>query len=121
MLVRAALLALCLLPGCSTTPAGDEWDRYQLKMGDKTTKTPELGKGLEGRMVEGRKVYTVQLNFEISTEGKVTHAEVHRSDAPERLQWAAIRTIKRLRFGPQKQPMRIRQTLTFNDLKVEPG
>lgn len=108
-----------LSSSCSTaTKRADEWDRYVIKPAEEK---PVFGKGLEGRMVDGKKVYTVQVEFFVSKEGKVVHAFVHRSDSPEKLQWAAVKTIKRLHFGPQKRPFRTRQTIIFNGLKVEPG
>lgn len=110
-----------LSSSCSPATKKDEWDRYVLKPVEDRTKPPVFGEGLEGRMVDGKKVYTVQVEFFVSKEGQVAHAHVHRSDSPEKLQWAAVKAIKRLQFGPQQQPFRTRQTIIFNSLVVEPG
>lgn len=80
-----------------------------------------MGEGLKGRMVDGKKVYTVMVKFLVSKEGKVVHAEVDRSDAPQRLQWGAVKAIRRLQFGPSSTRRAFRQTIIFHDLVVKDG
>lgn len=118
LLVAAAVLS----SSCSTTSKRkDDWDRYRIKFEkDTSSKPPVLGKGLEGRMVGGERIYTVQVEYLVSKEGKVVHAVVHRSDAPEKLQWATVKGVKRFQFGPQKRPFKTRQTFIFKGLEVTP-
>jgi hypothetical protein len=115
------LVLLCLVGGCSPTPSKDPWDSYKMTSYPHDGRKVEFGKGLKGRMVEGRRVYTVQVDCIISTEGKVTHAHVHRADAPERLQWGVVRGVKQMRYEPRKKPAMLRQTFLFRSLDVKPG
>lgn len=79
-----------------------------------------FGEGLEGRMEDGVKVHKVVVAFFVTKEGKVGHAEVSRSDAPKRLQWAAVKAVRRFQFNPSPTPRIYQQVFVFRGLQVEP-
>jgi TonB family protein len=117
------LLLLCLsilATGC-TAPAAkkDDWDRM------KVTTTPVrknlvFGEGLDGRIENEVKVYKVVVALFVTKQGKVEHAEVARSDAPKRLQWAAVKAVRRFHFNPSPTPRIHHQVFVFKGVRVEP-
>jgi TonB family protein len=79
-----------------------------------------FGKGLEGRMEDGVKVHKVVVAFFVTKEGMVGHAEVSRSDAPKRLQWAAVKAVRRFHFNPSPRPRIYQQVFVFKGVHAEP-
>lgn len=118
LLLAGAFLA----SSCATAPKkNDPWNSYNVtfRPGDNTKY--EFGKGLEGRMVDGKKVYTIQVDCIISPEGRVAYAHVHRADAPERLQWGVVRGVKQMQFPARKKAALLRHTFILKSLDVKPG
>lgn len=117
----AATAAILLTTGCTTQPAHNEsFDGLKVTHGD-GKKSPEFGEGLNGRLVDGKRVYTVMMVLSVSKEGRVTDVEMIRTDAPQRLQWAAMQAMRKNRYGPQPKAWEGVQVIYFNGFKVKPG
>jgi hypothetical protein len=115
-----ALLFLALLASCSTrAPEGAAELSPQITWGSKPLK-PVYGKGLNGRMVDGVKVYTVTVALYATKEGKVEHAEVVRSDAPLKLQWVSVRAVRTFKLPPMKRSRILYQTFYYKGYEVKP-
>ena len=125
MLKVRPLLCLPLLllgSGCSVPQTGmkeADWKRMKVTTAPPRQKI-EYGKGLNGRIENGVKIYTVTVGLVISKEGKVSHAEVVRSDAPKRLQWAAVRSQRLRSFKSAPKTWVARQTIVFRGIEAEP-
>lgn len=118
VLLPAALPMLLWCSACSSGPQ-DGFPRHEITR-DFAGRYPEFGEGLEGRLVNGQRIYTVMVMLTLSKEGKVTHAEVLRSDAPERMQRDTVKALKSVRYPPPAKPGTAIQTVRYN-LKVKPG
>ena len=117
----AAAIAVLLTTGCTNTTAQkDGFEGLTVTQGD-GKRSPEFGEGLNGRLVDGKRVYTVMMMLSVSKEGRVTDVEMIRADAPQRLQWAAMQAMRRNQYGPQPQAWQATQVIYFNGLKVQPG
>ncbi|MCW1885299.1 energy transducer TonB [Luteolibacter flavescens] len=119
----ASAAAILATTGCASTKSRaerDAFDRLELTM-EKSKSPPEFGEGLEGRLVDGKRVYTVMMMLSLTKEGKVTDVEMVRTDAPQRLQWAAMQAMRKTQFPPMKQPGTYVQIIKFNGLKVDRG
>jgi TonB family protein len=114
--ILPVLLASCGIPA----EKKDDWDKMRVIATPPGKGKLVFGKGLEGRMENGEKVYTVVVAVFVTKDGKVGHAEVSRSDAPMRLQWAAVKAVRRFRFKPSPTPRIGHQMFVFKGLKVEP-
>lgn len=120
MLRILALLSLTLLASCSTqAPKAAAELSPKITWGSKPQK-PIYGKGLNGRMVDGVKVYTVTVALYATKEGKVEHAEVVRSDAPLKLQWVSVRAVRTFKIPPMKRPRILYQTFYYKGYEVKP-
>jgi len=116
-----AAIAVLLTTGCtSTTAQKDDFEGLKVTPGD-GEKSPEFGEGLNGRLVDGKRVYTVMMMLSVSKEGRVTDVEMIRADAPQRLQWAAMQAMRKNRYGPQPKAWEAVQVIYFNGFKVKPG
>lgn len=122
--VAPLLLAAAFLSSCaSERTSADPVDRFRVVHGSPNSphKPLKFGKGLEGRMENGTKVYTVLVTMDIAEGGKVTHAHVSRSDAPERLQWATVRALKKTRQDPSLKPGRYMKPVIYRGFEAKPG
>jgi TonB family protein len=115
------LLCLSVLATSCSAPVAkkDDADRMQITTAPARKKLV-FGKGLEGRMEDGVRVYKVVVALFVTKEGKVGHAEVSRSDAPQRLQWAAVKAVRRFRFNPSPRPRIYQQVFVFKGIHAEP-
>ena len=121
ILPLVAAAGLLLATGCTNTPTqNNSFDGLKVTEGD-GKKSPEFGEGLNGRLVDGKRVYTVMMMLSVSKEGRVTDVEMIRTDAPQRLQWAAMQAMRKNRYGPQPQAWEGVQVIYFNGFKVLPG
>lgn len=115
------LVPLVFLPGCAPEKTlGEDVGLYQLTHSPRQMQR-QFGEGLNGRIVDGKKIYTVEVIMRVSEEGKVVHAEVNRSDAPERLQWATVRAVRKFRYPASRRPAVFIQSFIYHDLDVKPG
>jgi hypothetical protein len=106
---------------CTTAPAKkDDFERLNVSLAT-TNQPPEFGKGLNGRLVNGKRTYTVMMMLSVSKEGRVTDVEMIRADAPQRLQWAAMQAMRRMQYPRLPEPREMIQVIRFEGLKVDPG